>query len=126
MPGIPRSSGDPAHRGAASAHGPILAGEGRDDAGGRTKSLLADELSKIKSMLTVNTSSVGQAIDAMMEYSAREHSVLWTPMHHFYEGTTGLPALRLSCSVLTPQQIEIGLDRFADLVADVAAPSCQQ
>ncbi|MFJ5726867.1 aminotransferase-like domain-containing protein [Streptomyces paradoxus] len=144
--------------------------------------LLADELAKLKSMLTLNTSTVAQAViggyllendcslvrattreaavyrrnlravlhglekrfeagtgvcwnvprggmftvltvpfradDAMLEYSAREFGVLWTPMHHFYGGRGGFRQLRLSFSVLEPDEIERGLDRLAGLVAD--------
>ena len=159
-----------------------------------TVSLLADELSKIKSMVTVNTSPVAQAVvggkllesgcsvikanvretavyvnnlrrvldglarrfpsvpaapsvpasprakiswnapgggffvvvtlpfvadDSLLEYSARQHGVLWTPMSHFYGEGGGTHQARLACSQLTPEQIEAGLDRFAALVADV-------
>jgi (S)-3,5-dihydroxyphenylglycine transaminase len=146
--------------------------------------LLADELSKIKSMLTVNTPAVAQAViggrllagggslvaanrqeiavyrenlrqvldglaarfagdraiswntptggffvtltvpfradDEMLAHSARVHGVLWTPMHHFYGGTGGFHQLRLSCSVLTGDQIELGLDRLAKLFEEVS------
>jgi (S)-3,5-dihydroxyphenylglycine transaminase len=145
--------------------------------------LLADHLSKIKSMLTVNTSPVVQAIiggkllahdfsltaaneretatyrrnrrqlldglarrfpaggddgvitwnapsggffvvvtlpfdadDALLEHSARQHGVLWTPMAHFYAGSGGHRQARLACSQLTADQIDAGLDRFAALV----------
>jgi (S)-3,5-dihydroxyphenylglycine transaminase len=154
-----------------------------------TISLFADELSKIKSMVTVNTSAVAQAVvggkllrhdfsmadanrretaayltnmrqlldglarrfaglngavtwnvptggffavvtlpfpanDAMLERSARDYRVLWTPMSHFYfvaDGNgngqgEGLHQVRLACSLLTPTQIEEGLDRFAAFV----------
>ena len=129
-------------------------------------SLLADELSKIKSMLTVNTSPITQAIvggkllendcsllvanqreravytsnmrqivqglaarfpiraqgvsstvpaggffvvvtvpfpvdDALLERSAAEYGVLWTPMHHFYEAGSAVNSLRLSCATVT-------------------------
>jgi (S)-3,5-dihydroxyphenylglycine transaminase len=151
--------------------------------------LLADYLSRIKSMLTVNTSPVAQALvggkllehgcrltaanrreyavyrrnrghmldglasrfppeagparavswnaprggffvvvtvpfaadDAILEYSASEHGVLWTPMSHFYESGAALPQLRLACSQLTADQIDTGLDRFAGLVREVCA-----
>lgn len=156
-------------------------------ADGRTM-LLADHLSKIKSMVTVNTSPVVQAIiggkllahnfsltaaneretatyranrrrvldglarrfpradgtgaggaitwnaptggffvvvtlpfdadDELLEYSARQHGVLWTPMAHFYAGTGGHRQARLACSQLTSAQIESGLDRFAALVSE--------
>jgi (S)-3,5-dihydroxyphenylglycine transaminase len=144
-------------------------------------SLLADELSKIKSMVTVNTSAVAQGVvggqllrhscslvaanrqetaaylrnlrqlldglsrrfpgqegitwnspaggffvvvtlpfpagDELLEHCAREHGVLWTPMSHFYSGAGGQHQVRLACSQLTPDQIEVGLDRFAAFVA---------
>lgn len=151
--------------------------------------LLADELSKIKSMLTVNTPALAQAIvggkllehgcslvranrrerevyaanrtrlveglaarfgagspvgwnvpaggffvvvtvpfvvdDALLTRSARDYGVLWTPMHHFYDTGTdsreGVRALRLSCSVVTPEQIDTGLDRLARLIDDELA-----
>jgi (S)-3,5-dihydroxyphenylglycine transaminase len=145
-------------------------------------SLLADYLGRIKSMITVNTPAVAQAViggklllndfslakaneretahylanmrrlldglgrrfpagspvtwntptggffavvtlpfaadDELMEYSARVHGVLWTPMSHFYAGAGGSHQARLACSQLTPEALEEGLDRFAALVAD--------
>jgi (S)-3,5-dihydroxyphenylglycine transaminase len=157
---------------------------------GGKETLLADELSKIKSMLTVNTSPLAQAVvggkllghdcclaranaretavyvrnlrhvldglarrfpptgdaaagitwnaprggffvvltlpraadDDLLEYSARKHGVLWTPMSHFYAGGGGESQLRLACSQLGTQQIENGLDRLAALIADVCPP----
>ena len=151
-----------------------------------TASLLADELSKIKSMVSVNTSPVAQAVvggkllengcsvikanlretavyvknlhqvldglasrfpapaglapditwntpgggffvvisvpfaadDSLLEYSARQYGVLWTPMSHFYSDGAGTQQLRLAFSQLTPDQIGTGLDRLAALVAD--------
>ncbi|HET9143214.1 PLP-dependent aminotransferase family protein [Actinophytocola sp.] len=148
--------------------------------------LFADQLSKIKSMLTVNTSAIAQAVvggrllehncslakanirereiytgnltrlldgladrfphpangsarvtwtvpaggffvvltvpfpvdDALLERSARDYGVLWTPMSHFYEQTAPVPALRLSCSVERGERIDTGLDRLADLIND--------
>jgi (S)-3,5-dihydroxyphenylglycine transaminase len=162
----------------------VAAGDGR-------VSLFADELSKIKSMLTVNTSAVAQAVvggkllehdcslvtanqretavylrnlrqvldglrrrfhategtqpevtwnaphggffvvitlpfpadDAVLERSARDYRVLWTPMSHFYSGHGGLPHVRLAFSQLTPDLIETGLDRFAAFVAGQRAAS---
>jgi (S)-3,5-dihydroxyphenylglycine transaminase len=152
-----------------------------DEAGRR--SLLADELSKIKSMLTVNTSPIAQAVvggkllehdcslvtanrrerevystnmrlmvrglaarfpdgrhgvsftvpaggffvvvtvpfvvdDALLQRSAADYDLLWTPMHHFYQAGTAISSLRLSCSTVTPEQIETGLDRLAALITD--------
>ncbi|GAA1552789.1 PLP-dependent aminotransferase family protein [Kribbella lupini] len=146
-----------------------------------TTSLLADELSKIKSMVTVNTSAIGQAMiggkllqhdcslvaanqrerstyaanlralteglaarfpdgevtwnvpsggfflvvtvpfvvdDALLAKSAQEYGVLWTPMGHFYDGDAPIRALRLSCSSVTPAEIEPALDRLAALIRD--------
>ncbi|WP_112243041.1 aminotransferase-like domain-containing protein [Kribbella monticola] len=143
--------------------------------------LLADELSKIKSMVTVNTSAVAQAViggkllandcsliaanqreraiyadnlravtdglaarfpggevtwtvpsggffvvvtvpfavdDALLEKSAHEYGVLWTPMSHFYDGDGPINALRLSCSSVTPDQIDAALNRLAALITD--------
>ena len=143
--------------------------------------LLADELSKIKSMVTVNTSAVAQAViggkllendcslvaanqreratyadnlravtdglaarfpggevtwtvpsggffivvtvpfavdDALLEKSAHEYGVLWTPMRHFYDGDGPIHALRLSCSSVTPDQIDAALNRLAALIMD--------
>jgi len=145
------------------------------------RGLLADELSKLKSMLTVNTSPVAQAVvggkllandcslvaanrrerqlyaanlraitdglaarfpggeitwtvpaggffvvvtvpfpvdDVLLEKSAQEYGVLWTPMSHFYETSTPIHALRLSCSSVTPAQIDAALNRLAALITD--------
>jgi (S)-3,5-dihydroxyphenylglycine transaminase len=146
--------------------------------------LLADELSKIKSMLTVNTPALAQAIvggkllehgcslvaatvrerevyarnrsrvteglaarlgglpvrwnvpaggffvvvdvpcvvdDALLERSARDYGVLWTPMHHFYDAPGEVRSLRLSCSTVTAADIDLGLDRLAALLTDELA-----
>ncbi len=143
--------------------------------------LFADELSKIKSMVTVNTSPVAQAViggkllandfglvaanrrereiyaanlraitdglaarfpggeiswtvpsggffvvvtvpfpvdDVLLEKSAHEYGVLWTPMGHFYEAGPPIHALRLSCSSVTTAQIDAALNRLAALIAD--------
>ncbi|APU21085.1 PLP-dependent aminotransferase family protein [Actinoalloteichus sp. GBA129-24] len=58
--------------------------------------------------------------DALLERSAREHRVLWTPMHHFYGDGTAMPHLRLSVSLLTPDEIDLGLDRLAEFITDHA------
>ncbi|GGN45537.1 aminotransferase-like domain-containing protein [Streptomyces fuscichromogenes] len=156
---------------------------------GRGHGYFADELGKIKSMVTVNTSPLSQAIvaghllahdfsviranaavatryrrnmslmlaglerrfpaggdvtwnvpsggffivlsvpfradDGLLEHSAREHKVLWTPMSHFYGRTGGETQLRLSCSSLTPEDIETGLDRLAALVAEQRSRAAQ-
>ncbi len=163
----------------------IVADQDVVDATG-AKTVLADELSTIKSMLTVNTSAVSQAViggmllaagcslraanretialyrrnlevllDALhrsfpaeyrerhgirwtepaggffvvvdtpvpatvklLEVSAREYGVLWTPMSFFYPDGDGEHSIRLSCSVLEPAQIEEGVRRLARLISD--------
>nr|WP_042184970.1 PLP-dependent aminotransferase family protein [Kibdelosporangium sp. MJ126-NF4]CEL16421.1 putative aminotransferase [Kibdelosporangium sp. MJ126-NF4]CTQ90373.1 putative aminotransferase [Kibdelosporangium sp. MJ126-NF4] len=164
--------------------GYVVADQRVRDANG-TITLLADELSKIKSMLTVNTSPIAQAViggrllagdgslvpsneatrehyernvtqiiaglaarfgegplrddvswnvpaggffvvvtvpfdvdDQLLEQSAKRYGVLWTPMSHFYGSSGGERQLRLSASVVTPEQIEIGLDRLYAFVSD--------
>ncbi|WP_405709621.1 MULTISPECIES: PLP-dependent aminotransferase family protein [unclassified Streptomyces] len=151
---------------------------------GTGRSLLADELAKIKSMLTVNTSPMAQALvggkllesdcsllkanagtvagysrnldrlltglqerfgerpgvswtrpsggffvvvtvpfradNAALEYSAREHRLLWTPMSHFYQGSGGENQLRLCVSAVDTEQIDAGLDRLRSLIDDLA------
>jgi (S)-3,5-dihydroxyphenylglycine transaminase len=149
-------------------------------AGHRT--LLADELSTVKSMVTVNTSPIAQAViggvlvssgyslraansekiafyrrnlrallaalerhfsdeqiswnspsggffavlhvpvradEKLLEHSARDYGVLWTPMSFFYTGGGGSHAIRLSCSALWTEQIDEGVRRLAALIADV-------
>jgi (S)-3,5-dihydroxyphenylglycine transaminase len=56
--------------------------------------------------------------DALLERSAADYGVLWTPMHHFYAAGSAVNSLRLSCSVVTPAEIELGLDRLAALIRD--------
>lgn len=55
--------------------------------------------------------------DSSLERSAREHGVIWTPMHHFYAHMAHSHQLRLSFSLLTPEAIDEGLDRLARFVA---------
>jgi (S)-3,5-dihydroxyphenylglycine transaminase len=149
---------------------------------GGGRSLLADELSTVKSMVTVNTSAIAQAViggvlascgcslraanqekigfyrrnlrallgalerhfadsaitwnspsggffavlnvdftadEALLEVSARDYGVLWTPMSFFYLDGGGTHAIRLSCSALTTDQIDEGVRRLARLIADV-------
>lgn len=154
-----------------------------DEGGGRR--LLADELAAIKSMVTVNTSPICQAIfggmllehggslaalsrhkgalyqrnlalllaglerhagalaargavewnapgggffvrlslpvaadTALLELCAAEYGVLWTPMSHFFLNGGGQRQLRLSCSYLTPEQIDEGTRRLARFLGD--------
>ena len=56
--------------------------------------------------------------DALLDRSARDYGVLWTPMAHFYDDTAPVCALRLSVSAVTPAQIDRGLDRLAALIGD--------
>jgi (S)-3,5-dihydroxyphenylglycine transaminase len=151
-----------------------------DRAGRRT--LLAEELSAVKSMLTVNTSPIAQAVvggmlvesgcslraanrnkidfyranlatalaaldrelaglpgvswnvpgggffvvvnvpmradEKLLEISAREYGVLWTPMSFFYPDGGGEHAIRIACSALKPDLIAEGVTRLARLVRD--------
>ena len=59
--------------------------------------------------------------DALLARSAEEYGVLWTPMAHFYDDGARVAALRLSVSAVTPEQIELGLDRLAALLTDELA-----
>jgi (S)-3,5-dihydroxyphenylglycine transaminase len=54
--------------------------------------------------------------DALVEISAREFGVLWMPMVHFYLGGVSSNELRLSCSYLTPSQIDEGAGRLGAFV----------
>ncbi|WP_329538229.1 PLP-dependent aminotransferase family protein (plasmid) [Streptomyces sp. NBC_01450] len=57
-----------------------------------------------------------EATDAALEYSAATHGVLWTPLHHFYDGRPALRSLRLSISGLEADEVDDALDRFAAFV----------
>lgn len=50
---------------------------------------------------------------ALLETSASDHGVLWTPMSPFYASGKGDNELRLSCSYLEPDRIEEGVARLA-------------
>jgi (S)-3,5-dihydroxyphenylglycine transaminase len=56
---------------------------------------------------------------ALLERSARRYSVLWTPMSYFHLRGGGTHDLRLSCSYLSPEDIEEGTRRLARLVSSV-------
>src|SRR5439155_1358377 len=60
---------------------------------------------------------------ALLELSAREYGVLWTPMSMFYLGTGGERQLRLSASYLQPDEIEEGVRRIARLLAERYPPA---
>ncbi|MFD5896352.1 MULTISPECIES: PLP-dependent aminotransferase family protein [unclassified Streptomyces] len=53
------------------------------------------------------------ADERLLERSAREFGVLWTPMSHFYLGSGGDYQLRLACSYLDPDAIKEGVARLA-------------
>ncbi|MFD9726098.1 PLP-dependent aminotransferase family protein [Streptomyces sp. NPDC059072] len=53
------------------------------------------------------------ADEPLLQRSAEEFGVLWTPMSHFYIGSGGDHQLRLACSYLDPEQIEEGVRRLA-------------
>jgi (S)-3,5-dihydroxyphenylglycine transaminase len=50
---------------------------------------------------------------ALMERSAADFGVLWTPMSFFYLDRTGDREIRLSCSYLSEDQIRLGVSRLA-------------
>lgn len=147
---------------------------------GRTAGTLADQLSLIKSNVTLNTSPVAQAViggkllrhgcsmlaankreievyranlrrmlagltarfgatgsvtwntpaggffvvltvpftvdDRSLHRSARDHGVIWTPMHHFHTGMTSSHQIRLSFGLLDDASIDEGLDRLTAFV----------
>lgn len=58
-----------------------------------------------------------RADDPALEHSASEHGVLWTPMRHFYTGTEADQQIRLSISAVPHEDIDEGLDRFAEFCA---------
>ncbi|MFJ9458606.1 PLP-dependent aminotransferase family protein [Kitasatospora sp. NPDC101447] len=62
--------------------------------------------------------------DELLERSGRAFGVLWTPMSHFYDGKEGRNQLRLSCSSLSGEQLEEGLNRLATLFADRGVGPC--
>jgi (S)-3,5-dihydroxyphenylglycine transaminase len=152
------------------------------------RTLLADEIAKLKSMVTVNTSPIAQAViggrlldhagslraatarerqvyqanlarllaglerrfppgagpavtwnrpaggfflvltvpfpagDDLLTHSARKHDVLWMPMHHFHGDGEPRPAIRLSFSHLSPEDIDLGLDRLAAFISEQCTP----
>ncbi|MEU1289570.1 PLP-dependent aminotransferase family protein [Kitasatospora sp. NPDC005856] len=55
--------------------------------------------------------------DALLERSASQYGVIWTPMSHFYPGAGGEHQLRLSVSQVDPATVDRGLDALAALLA---------
>jgi (S)-3,5-dihydroxyphenylglycine transaminase len=161
----------------------LVADQSVVDADGR-RTVLAEELSAVKSMVTVNTSPIAQAViggilvesggslraanaakrafyrrglhtlqdalteafppssgvrwnrpdggffavldvgvradEALLERSAREYGVIWTPMSFFHHGPGGAHRLRVSVSALEPETIVEGVRRLARLIGDVS------
>ena len=56
--------------------------------------------------------------DALLTRSAHDYGVLWTPMSHFYDTDAPINALRLSCSAVTPPQLQLALDRLTAFIND--------
>lgn len=55
----------------------------------------------------------------LLQKSARDYGVLWTPMSAFHLDHDGDRIMRLSCSYLTPSQIDAGVRRLAAFLRDV-------
>jgi (S)-3,5-dihydroxyphenylglycine transaminase len=62
-----------------------------------------------------------EADDKLLEASASEYGVLWTPMALFHLDGSGRDEIRLSCSYLDPGQIEEGVARLAALIRRLPA-----
>ncbi|MGW2257363.1 aminotransferase class I/II-fold pyridoxal phosphate-dependent enzyme [Streptomyces sp. NPDC001780] len=61
--------------------------------------------------------------DRSLRRSARDHGVIWTPMHHFHTGMSSSHQIRLSFSLLDDASIDEGLDRLTAFVtAEAQAP----
>ncbi|MFE3737676.1 aminotransferase class I/II-fold pyridoxal phosphate-dependent enzyme [Streptomyces sp. NPDC059134] len=54
--------------------------------------------------------------DRSLRRSARDHGVIWTPMHHFHTGMVSSHQIRLSFSLLDEASIDEGLDRLTAFV----------
>lgn len=62
--------------------------------------------------------------ESLAAMSAKEFGVLWTPMSHFHIDGRVSHELRLSCSYLSEQQIEDGIERLSRFLHDVETHSC--
>ncbi|HEU4425539.1 MAG TPA: PLP-dependent aminotransferase family protein [Pilimelia sp.] len=60
------------------------------------------------------------ADEKLLEISARQYGVLWTPMSFFYTDGGGSRAIRLSCSYVGPDEVTEGVRRLARLVEECA------
>lgn len=56
---------------------------------------------------------------ALLNLSAAKYGVLWTPMSYFHLSDAGNYEIRLSCSYLTPEEIDEGVLRLARFLHDV-------
>ncbi|UGY95016.1 PLP-dependent aminotransferase family protein [Streptomyces gobiensis] len=56
------------------------------------------------------------ADNALLEESARDYGVIWTPMSYFYPDGGGRYQMRLSLSCLTPDQVAEGARRLVSLL----------
>ncbi len=62
---------------------------------------------------------LGVPVDAaLLEVAARSYGVLWTPMRMFYLDDGGQQTLRLSCSYLSDDQIDEGVQRLRRFLCD--------
>lgn len=82
---------------------------------------------KSRSRITWNTPRGGfyvtvnlplKADNKLLEISASQYGVLWTPMSNFYVGHAGDNQIRLSCSYLTPDNIQEGVRRLVRFLED--------
>ena len=62
--------------------------------------------------------------ESLVALSAKEFGVLWVPMSLFYIDGRGSHELRLSCSYLSEQQIDEGVERLGRFLRHVAPRSC--
>jgi (S)-3,5-dihydroxyphenylglycine transaminase len=62
-----------------------------------------------------------EADGKLLEVSASEYGVLWTPMALFHLDGAGRDEIRLSCSYLDPGQIDEGVSRLAAFIRRIAA-----
>lgn len=57
----------------------------------------------------------------LLEVSASDYGVLWTPMALFYPDGSGRDEIRLSCSYLDPEEITEGVSRLAAFIHRISA-----
>lgn len=59
-----------------------------------------------------------RAENEILELSAKDYKVIWTPMSYFYTHGGGERQIRLSVSYITPEQVEEGISRLAHMIKD--------